>query len=73
VTAPENRVTRWCPAHDGGMVKRGTMRCRRCRVDLKLSLTRPRPIVAPELLKPMRRRDGHTKRSIERITKGYVS
>lgn len=35
--------------------------------------TRCRLIVNPSQLRPMRRADGHTKRSIERITKGYVS
>ena len=71
MTAVANRTTRWCPAHDGEMVKRGTLRCRRCTTDIKVSLTRRRLTVNSADLRPMRGQ--HTKRSVERITKGYAT
>ncbi len=70
MTSIERRITRWCPAHPDEMLKRGTLRCRRCTVNVKLPLTRRRVIVAAADLRPMRGR--HTKRSIERITRGYA-
>lgn len=71
MTQPQNRITRWCYVHPDEMVKRGTLRCRRCTVDLKFP-KRQRLSVDPERLKPMRRADGHTNRSWERLTKGYA-
>lgn len=72
MTAPANRVTRWCPVHEDEMVKRGTLRCRRCTTDLRLSKTR-RVIVPAGPLRPMRAKGVPTKRADERRIKGYVS
>lgn len=77
MTAVQNRTTRWCPAHPDEMVKRGTLRCRRCTVDVKLSLTRRRVSHHWATLQPMRKthveHPGTTKRAFERWMKGYVS
>lgn len=69
MTQPANRVTRWCPVHEDEMVKRGTARCRRCKVDL--SLPRRRRIGVPaDRLKPMRKKGESTQRAVERWKKG---
>lgn len=72
MTAPANRVTRWCPRHEDEMVKRGTLRCRRCTTDLQLPRRR-RVTVDPARLRPMRAKGQPTKRATERREKGYVS
>ena len=70
MTAVANRGTRWCPVHETSMVRRGTRRCRRCRVDLSLP-KRPRIGVPAERLKPMRIKGQPTQRANERRTTGY--
>lgn len=71
MTAPANRVTRWCPRHEDEMVKRGTLRCRRCTTDLQLPKRR-RLGADPTRLRPMRAKGRPTKRADERRIKGSV-
>lgn len=72
MTAVANRVTRWCPRHEDEMVKRGTLRCRRCTSDLQMTKRR-RLSIPSDQLKPMRAKGTPTKRATERRIKGYVS
>lgn len=61
--------TRWCPVHEDEMVKRGTLRCRRCTADL--CLPKRRRIVIPDSeIKRSRAKGEPTKRAIEARTKG---
>ena len=63
--------TRWCPRHDTEMVKRGTLRCKRCTADLSLPKRR-RLTIPADRLKPMRRKGEPTKRATERRIKGHA-
>lgn len=63
--------TRWCPRHENEIVKRGTLRCRRCPNDLDLPKRR-RAVYPAALLKPMRAKGQSTKRANERGEKGYA-
>lgn len=65
--------TRWCPKHDNE-IKRGTRRCRTCTVDLaELFLPiRPRLMVDPTRLRPMRAAGQTTKRARRRFLKERV-
>ena len=63
--------TRWCPAHDREMLKRGTARCRRCTADV--CLPKPHRVsVSAARLTPMREKGAPTQRAVERWKKGYA-
>lgn len=71
MTQPQNRVTRWCPRHEDEIVKRGTLRCRRCKTDLPHG-RRPRVVIPTDRIKPMRVKGQPTKRADERRIKGHA-
>lgn len=71
MTAVANRSTRWCPRHENEIVKRSTLRCRRCTADLDLPRRR-RFGVPRDRLKPMRRKGESTQRARERFLKDYA-
>ena len=66
-------AVRWCPTHELP-IKRGTLRCMKCRTDQRLPRTRSHLIVDPSRLRATGPKAGRpTKRAIERRQKGYVS
>lgn len=71
MTQPQNRGHWTCPTH-GLTVKRGTRRCAKCTADVSLPV-KPKLIIDPTRLQPMRQPGQPTKRAIARRVKGYVS